>query len=696
MTNLNENITIMINEKRIDNMLRAVDLLKENDIRFKRISKDKILISSIEFMPRELLDKGRNAVKDKLLVFLLQKCPDIEKLFSLFPNDIDGENKRQEETKGENTVENQDKSQIDNLNMIKRFRDKKVVVKGFVQSGKTNFIITASCLFNFLGNKNIVIIIRNSTDDELQLKTRMNYFNEEIKIALEAEGDFFSKSKNIFIEIGNSARIKKLSDKLKRLRKEYVLFVDEVDFMDSVDTKTTNELTKLKDKAYCSFGISATIMDPILKTEDCNLVILSKPENYKGIESFVTRILSNKNSILTKKISNPITDDDNLESYLEEFSRREPYFVPIYSEYHPVDTLLRVSLALDPNRRLLSHIVKNYPSIPCMFYSGGGSIELYLPNITVPIQLADGSKSKIKKLKTEIEFEELFGDYHFFSSSSPSYVKQWLHENGGVTVYPRIITMAGSLASRCISYGASNFEQCKRENKLWWHLTEMYLCASTGMDQPELMQTAGRLCVSTPRGDNVPLTLYATKEVEKDLVKAYWLQEELIERANKEYQVSHNPLWKLIQDMPIYKRKIPTKKRSLTKKVDYELNEISKKDDGGYDFGDYKFENEIESDEESKVDRVRSLDYVEETKRRIKNALKNGQTYISIFLNQVDINASYTTDELLELLERSGFQQPRSYMISLTRISNYGFRRIFDEAEDSKWKIFDDLKSSWL
>jgi hypothetical protein len=216
------------------------------------------------------------------------------------------------------------------------------------------------------------------------------------------------------------------------------------------------------------------------------------------------------------------------------------------------------------------------------------------------------------------------------------------------------------------------------------------------MDQPELMQTAGRLCVSTPRGDNVPLTLYATKEVEKDLVKAYWLQEELIERANKEYQVSHNPLWKLIQDMPIYKRKIPTKKRSLTKKVDYELNEISKKDDGGYDFGDYKFENEIESDEESKVDRVRSLDYVEETKRRIKNALKNGQTYISIFLNQVDINASYTTDELLELLERSGFQQPRSYMISLTRISNYGFRRIFDEAEDSKWKIFDDLKSSWL
>jgi hypothetical protein len=108
---------------------------------------------------------------------------------------------------------------------------------------------------------------------------------------------------------------------------------------------------------------------------------------------------------------------------------------------------------------------------------------------------------------------------------------------------------------------------------------------------------------------------------------------------------------------------------------------------------DYKFENEIEP-EETKIDR--NLDYIEQTKRRIKNTLKNGQTFISIFLNQVDINTSYTNDELLDLLGRSGFKQPKSYMISLTRISKYGFQRIFDETEDSKWKIFDDLKSAWL
>ena len=697
-----ENIDIMINNKKVDDIM---ELLKNNDIRFKRISSSKILISSIEFFPQEILDRGVRSVQNKLISFLLQKCPDLIKLIDLFssrnvPEDAvedDGETKAQE-------VET--KAQVTNnpiVNNLERFRNKKIVVKGFVQSGKTNFIISASALFNLVGKKNIVIIIRNSTDDELQLKTRMQHFNNEIKELTESSGDFLANSRNIFIEIGNSTRMKKLSDKLKRSRKEYVLFVDEVDFMDSVDTKTTEELSKLKLNSYCTFGISATVMDPILKEEDTNLIILSKPENYRGIESFQTKVLTNKNSVLTKKISDPIADDLNLDGYLRSFATRDPYFVPIYNDYHPVDTLIRVSLALDPNRRLLSYIANQYPTIPCMFYSGGGSIELYLQNVTTPIQLADGSKSKIKKLQVENKLEELYGLYHFFNSTSPSYVKQWLYENGGVTVYPRIITIAGSLASRCISYGASNFEQCKTENKLWWHLTEMYLCASSTMDQPELIQTAGRLCVSTPRGDNVPLTLYATKEVEKDLVKAYWLQEELIDRANTEREFSDNPMWKLIEDTPIYKGKIPSKKRSMTKKVEYDLNKISSKDDGGYDVKEYRFENELNIEEEQKpketsrekIGQTRDLDYTEKTRRWIRNVLRKGETLISIFLNQIDIEAIYTKDELIVLLGNSGFQQPRSFISSLISISKYGSYCIFEKVDENRWKIFEDLKMAW-
>lgn len=680
---------------------RAMEILNHYNIDCTRSGKDTISFSSLEFLPALMLNNAKIDVQDKLLNFLLNKCPDLSKLMSLLST---ANSSIFNETKSEGNTEVIIKERESVFTrMIRNFKDKKVIVKGFIQSGKTNFIITASALFNFVGDKNIAIITRNSTDEQAQLINRIVHFNSELRKVIDSkEGDFFSKSENIFVEIGNASRIRTLIKKLKK--KDYVLFIDEVDFMDTSDTKTVTELAKLKENAYCNFGISATIMDSILKTEETELIVLSKPENYRGIESFITKNLLNASSVLTKTISDPIVEDTNLDEYLREFSVKSPYFVPLYSDYHPIDTLIRVSKALDPNRRLLSYIATHYPSIPCMFYSGNGSIELYIPNITTPIKLSDGRRSKIDRLKTKNELEELDGVYHFFTSTSPSCVKEWLYENGGVTVYPRIITLAGQLASRCISYGASNFEKCKAENKLWWHLTEMYLSSSASTDQPELMQTAGRLCVATPRGDNIPLTLYSTKEVEEDLIKAYWIQEELIDRANTEYSMGSGPFWKLIQDIPIYNSKIPSKKRSLTKKIEYELNRVHTKNDGGYDIKCYKFDKVDEEEKKVEVEvekriKLRDLDYIEKTKRRIRETLRKGNTFISIFLNQIDINTTYKMNELLDLLENSGFQQPRNFIVSLTRVktgnTKYGFLCIFEDVGNGSWQIFDDIKSAW-
>jgi len=298
--------------------------------------------------------------------------------------------------------------------------------------------------------------------------------------------------------------------------------------------------------------------------------------------------------ILTRKNADPIIDDVNLSEYLNDFSLREPYMVPAYNEYHPVDTLIRVSTSISPNKRLLCYLADRFPTIVSMFFSGGGTIQLYIPNITTPIELCDGKKSILKPLTTEEG--ELPGLYHHFSCTSPSQVKQWLYENGGVSIYPRIITIAGQLASRCISYGASNFETCKRENKLWWHLTEMYLCTSVSMDQPELMQTAGRLCVATPKGDNIPLTLYVLEKVKNDLIKAYWLQEELIDRAQAQHRLSGTPLWCLIQYVKINKKKIPSRRLTKCKDLDYDLME-TKDYDEGYPLKKYNFDKEVEKAE---------------------------------------------------------------------------------------------------
>ena len=590
----------------------------------------------------------------KILEFLNDKCSDIEKLVKLFPTD--------------------------DIFNIQRFQNKKIVVKGYVQSGKTNFIITASAFFNLIGNKDIVIITRNFTDDELQLQSRIEQFASDMRDStIDSQGKYF-------INIGNPSSLKRLSSKLKG--KEYILFIDEVDFVDNDGTLTNLQLEKLKKKAYCSFGISATVMDPLLKveSEDTKLIVLSKPENYRGIESFVVNLIKNKNTILTRTTADPIIDDPNLVEYLNEFAVKNPYMVSVYNEYHPVDTLIRVSTAISPNRRLLCYLADRFPLIVSMFFSGGGTIELYLPNITTPIELCDGNKSVLKPLTTEEG--ELTGLYHHFSCTSPSKIKQWLYENGGVSVYPRIITLAGQLASRCISYGASNFETCKRENKLWWHLTEMYLCASMSMDQPELMQTAGRLCVATPKGDNIPLTLYVQEKVRNDLIKAYWIQEELISRAQEEHRQSGEPLWLLIPFVKINYKKIPSKRRSLIKSKDYSLNENeTKEDDGGYDLKTYRFETETE-------EKKKDLDY-DKMKNKIRRTL-SGNTKFSVFLNQVSIEQAYTKKEIIDLLRTSNYEYPQNYVNNLINPNTKYGVCIFGLVQNNMWQVFPELREAWI
>ena len=564
----------------------------------------------------------------KILEFLNNKCSDIEKLIKLFQTDD---------------------SQLFN---VQRFEKKKIVVKGFVQSGKTNFIITAAAFFKLIGNKDIVIITRNFTDDEIQLQSRIDQFVSDMRQStIDSQGKYF-------INIGNASSLKRLNTQLKG--KEYVLFIDEVDFIDNIGTLTNLQLEKIKKKSYCSFGISATVMDPLLKVElnDTKLIVLSKPENYRGIESFDVRIIPNKNMVLTRKNADPVIDDPNLSNYLNDFSLREPYMVPVYNEYHPVDTLIRVSTSISPNKRLLCYLTNRFPNIVSMFFSGGGTIELYIPNITGPIELCDGKKSILKSLTTEEG--ELPGLFHHFTSTSPSQIKQWLYENGGVSIYPRIITIAGQLASRCISYGASNFETCKRENKLWWHLTEMYLCTSVSMDQPELMQTAGRLCVATPNGDNIPLTLYVLEKVKNDLIKAYWLQEELIDRAQSEHRLSGTPLWCLIQYVKINKKKIPSRRLTKCKDLDYDLME-TKDYDGGYPLKKYNFDKEIEE-----VERKESGEEVE------RKESEDGLKYIS----KKHSNLSKSELETYDLIEEYFNENYNSGWIKREKIGKWLMKKL--------------------
>jgi hypothetical protein len=215
-----------------------------------------------------------------------------------------------------------------------------------------------------------------------------------------------------------------------------------------------------------------------------------------------------------------------------------------------------------------------------MYFQGGkgaGRITLHIRSETNPIKLKNGSKSTIVK--------KLEGDFHVFDNSSPAIVLEWLkNTGGGVKRFPRIMIIAGCMAARCQSFGSSDFNTCLSNKKLAWHLTEMYLSVSTLMDQPELLQTAGRLCVVAR--DNIQPLMYASKETCNDLIKAFQIQEELIERARNDLQ--KQSIGKIMESLPMYRKKVATG-RSLTKKANYNLNLVSKTVDtesGGWNKSD--------------------------------------------------------------------------------------------------------------
>lgn len=549
-------------------------------------------------------------INSKVLKFIIERCPDVRKIFvDSIPstNSRVLGNKKMIYVKDESKWVPSDKSDENTVNFqdIMEFSEKYMIVKGFMQVGKTNFIISSAVWFMINGMTSI-IVLRNYNGDKDQFVRRVEEYNDmlkkyigesnvgESKFVIECVVDkvnpshFSSKNPKIIVCIANVVALKRLTSIIENnpsISKTYNLEIDEVDYIDSEGTGVVKELNKLRQYCFCSYGVSATILDSTFKrdVEKGNVIILSTPENYKSVINFKFINLVYKNSLVTKKEGDALTDL-NIFPYLDEFSKKTPYYVELYGEsycdcYHPVISLMRVAITNDSNLRFLCDIANGY-DFPVMYFQGGkgaGRITLHIPSETNPIELKNGSKSTIVK--------KLEGDFHVFDNSSPAIVLEWLkNTGGGVKRFPRIMIIAGCMAARCQSFGSADFNVCLSNKKLAWHLTEMYLSVSTLMDQPELLQTAGRLCVVAR--DNIQPLMYASKETCNDLIKAFQIQEELIERARNDLQ--KQSIGKIMESLPMYRKKVATG-RSLTKKANYNLNLVSKTVDtesGGWNKSD--------------------------------------------------------------------------------------------------------------
>jgi hypothetical protein len=591
-----------------------------------------------------------------------------------------------------------DLSIVDEMNETNR----EIIIKGYVQSGKTSFMLCTALKYMF-GPESMssVIILRNATGDHTQISSRLRGLKHEISEHLQTKDasnvldfkvldgkittDEFNASMDgtnpqIFVVLGNGSRLKIINKLMQTTSNpRFALFIDEADSNDTGENKRTDELGYLKQTAKALFYISATILDIGMRDEviTCdddneteivtqtavdNVYMLSTVPNYMGLEKLIHRTLPEKAIPCNKNEDNPFTRDPNLMDFISKFSRFEPHDVKMFGLKHPQHCLISCGSVISPQKKIFSVIAKTDCAV--ILYNGEG-IDLYHESlIGKRIVIATGGGKGVAGGK---KCDWHAGAHSFNKSIGIAEMIQWLKNNGGVQQFPRIITISGKLAGRGISFTSSDYGEylssfssgCMPQ-MMGWRLTSMYYVPSPMTSQPNIMQAIGRVCCVVR--DNIPTYIYTNEDVFTDLRKAYWTQEELVIRARAIQEGNSMDLVEAIKKIRMNKSKLSKRRLTVTgvKKIAQENTVEWFEDDGGFNLQEtYNNVENVPGDEwehyTGDVIPVREVnELIMEHKEYDRLTTKmfpqwaNNSTNISGFMQQLDPNKLYTTAELKE------------------------------------------------
>jgi hypothetical protein len=387
------------------------------------------------------------------------------------------------------------------------------LVKGFVQSGKSFFMIYQS-IEHCLNGYNCIILLRNKRGDLAQLKYRFseiitkNKLDEKIKIKTVNEFIHSSNEKSIVLALSNSIQLQKLTKMTIKyeLYNTFIVFIDEVDYIDTeIGDKKSQLIEELKLFSRHVYGISATVTDPILQEDLFNgtVKILKPMSIYKNINNIkwykIPEITVEKNlKYQTKSI---FKKEPYLKQFLDKFNEWKPVFVKEYQDYHPVIYLIKCTRLIKDMYEIQDYIKEKY-NTTCIVYNGDG-LRIYIPS------------GKFKNLIASPS-----GYYHYKGSIAQAI--GYLKIDGGYKKYPKILIISGDLASRGISFVSDDYGKCLENNTLGWHIIGEYFNCVKNLKQPELLQ-ALRLCGNIK--DNIELRMYTTENLKNDIIKAYDLAE---------------------------------------------------------------------------------------------------------------------------------------------------------------------------
>ena len=481
------------------------------------------------------------------------------------------------------------------------------------------------------------------------------------------------ESPRIFVCLDNASNIKKVNEVLLKSKERYVTIFDEADFVDSGKGIKSKHYDVLKMRSSKIFWVSATIMDMLAKEDGIsgdNVIFLSPSDrkNYKGI-------LNNRIAMET------LPSGKYVGEVHEDLFECNPYFDTFLEDYkkknvfgeHPRICLVNVSHCIEPLEKAQKRIAESHPELSVIVYNSPGLV------------YQKGSK---KILGEDIDRENV------------SSFLQYLKNNGGVKKNSHIIILSGYMAGRGISFVSEDYK---------WHLTDEYLVMSKSADEPELIQ---KVRLQGIYKDNIPLTLYTTDDVQKDLLKATVRMEELTKACKDNIE---SDCKKLLTEIPVMKEKFT--KRDMTKNVTIKMNKV--RQNTGWSTQIYQGKDFIPDDmlhsyglaissserdrfrEENKYEEQDDLGVVDENLAKTIddiNKIITGKktTKEAIFLSQINPYMEYTKEEILDMIKESGYQQPASIFSSFTNPNTkYAHYMIEPSSNGRKWKIRDSLRVCW-
>lgn len=592
------------------------------------------------------------------------------------------------------------------------------VVYANPQAGKSSFIKTRA-VYSLLEGFTVFIILRNLKGDSNQLE---NYINEVFSIIenkLDENGIYdrpfqFSlirgeklqneKNKNIinqslnsgypriFLCLGNDAQLSRLiAATQSKSDYKYILFIDEIDYVD-YGKNTSNELCStakslqiLKQRAYQTFGISATPLDCIFSEEELkrtNCFNLTPKPDYRGFIDILVKPLEIQTEVfaLNKEASYAElqSNDKNFSPFLQWFSETKPELTIKYNEKIPNICLIKNTRFIKNQFALAEGINREYPTqFATVVYNGAGSL-IYFHDM--PDEIIVSNKSVEQGEFAPIDIADCL---------------QYFYDNGGVEKFPRIIVIAGELAGRSISYVTKNFK---------WHTTDMYYIPAQTTTIPDMIQSAGRLC-GTNKGLS-HLHLHTTHKVAKALFDGFNFTDEVLLRAMMSPLIEDNTTFAdSILKVKMNKMKMPTG-RNLTSKVKLnksKFNLVSDNDDGR-DLSSYIYKKVIDQAIQVARERIQREEQLALTREipeteyyRLTQTIfpkwSQSETKIALFMKGLDPNKIYSKIEMRDFSKSVGVNQ----IIQLTKNTigtSHGYGMILKKV-DNTYMLYPELREAF-